>query len=351
MGAARKFAGVRENGNVEPWYKVVKTQEVALDHIVEHVMNVEIFYFKDCPNHQPTVDLVQDVVAELGLTADIVTTEVTSPADARRLRFLGSPSVRVDGIDVEPAARSGRDFGLSCRTYDGHGMPDRKMITDALRETQAAETSGEPGAGQRAGMFAVGGAVASALASSACCWIPLTLIAFGVSAGGVAGWLAEYRLLFVSAAALFLATGFYFVYFRKTVCASGCECAALRPGLRRFSRVMIWVATGVVFASVTFPNTIGYLLGGTAAAETVVPAGEVITVTLPVDGMTCEACAVVLRTSLVKVPGVLNATVSYPDRQAVISIDSAVLSGDEQLVEAIRSAGYDVAGAADRRQE
>ncbi len=312
-------------------------------------MKVDILYFKGCPNHQPDVNLVQDVVDELGLDADIVETEVTGPGDAGRLRFLGSPSVRVDGVDVEPAARQRRDFGFSCRTYDGRGMPDRAMLTRALLEAQAGDTPDGRVPGRRAGMLAAGGAVASALASSACCWIPLTLIAFGLSAGGIAAWMAQYRLLFLSAAAVLLAGGFYFAYFRTTVFASGCECAAPRPGLQRFNRVMIWVATGLVIVSATFPNTIGYLPGGTAAAQTTAPAGEVITVTLRVDGMTCDACAVVLRTSLVQVPGVLDAKVSYPDRQAVISIDSAVLPGNDLLVEAIRSAGYDLAGGTDDR--
>lgn len=314
-------------------------------------MRIEIFYFKDCPSQHSTFDLVREIVAEHGLNADLVATEVTSPADAGRLRFLGSPSVQVNGIDVEPAARQRRDFGLSCRTYDGRGMPDRAMIAQALLEAQAGDAPDGQGPAQRAGMFAAAGAVASALASSACCWVPLALIAFGVSAGGISGWMAKYRLLFLGAAAMMLATGFYFVYFRPTVCAAGGQCAAPRSGLRRFNRVMIWVATGVVIVTATFPNTLGYVLGDTATAETAVPAGEVITVTLAVDGMSCDACAVVLRTSLVKVPGVLEARVSYPDRQAVISIDSAVLSGNEPLVEAIRSAGYSVAANADDRPE
>ena len=314
-------------------------------------MRVEIFYFKGCPNHQPTVDLVQDVVAELGVDADIVATEVTGPADAGRRRFLGSPSVRVDGVDVEPDARQRRDFGLSCRTYGGRGMPDRAMITQALLEAQAGDAPTEQRTGERAGMLAAAGAVGSAIASSACCWVPLALIGFGVSAGGISGWMAKYRLLFIGAAAMMLATGFYFVYFRPAVCAAGSECAAPRSGLRRFNRVMIWVATGLVIVTATFPNTIGYLLGDSATAETAIPAAEVITVTLAVEGMTCDACAVVLRTALAKVPGVLDARVSYPDRQAVISIDSAVLSGNEPLVEAVRSAGYSVAANADDRPE
>ncbi len=319
--------------------------------IVEHLMKVEILYFDGCPNHQPTVDLVRDVVAAAELDAEIVETEVTSPDDAGRLRFLGSPSVRVDGVDVEPDARQRRDFGLSCRTYGGRGMPDREMLTRALREAQAGDVPDGQAPGQRAGLLAAGGAVASALASSACCWVPLVLIGFGVSAGGISGWMEKYRLLFLGAAAVMLATGFYFVYFRATVCAAGCGCAAPRSRLRQFNRVMIWVATALVIATATFPKTIGYLLGDTATAETAVPASGVITVTFAVEGMTCDGCAVVLRTSLVKVPGVLDARVSYPDRQAVISIDSAVLSGNELLVAAIRSAGYDVAGDADDQPE
>ncbi len=81
-------------------------------------MRIQVLYFEGCPNHLPTVDLARHVVAELGLDAEVEEVEVTSGDDAVGLRFLGSPTVLVDGADIEPAARDRSDFGFSCRTYD-----------------------------------------------------------------------------------------------------------------------------------------------------------------------------------------------------------------------------------------
>ena len=97
-------------------------------------MRIEILFFRGCPNHSPAVELVQDVVAELGVHADVTEVELADPADAGRLRFLGSPSIRVNGADVEPAARSRTDFGFSCRTYDGEGLPPRDVVAAAVLE-------------------------------------------------------------------------------------------------------------------------------------------------------------------------------------------------------------------------
>jgi hypothetical protein len=59
-----------------------------------------------------------------------------------RLRFLGSPTVRVDGRDVEPGADERDEFALACRVYrtqDGlRGQPDPEWITAALRASQTA---------------------------------------------------------------------------------------------------------------------------------------------------------------------------------------------------------------------
>ncbi len=61
---------------------------------------------------------------------------VTDPGSAAALRFLGSPTVRVNGTDVEPAARTATLFGLACRSYcDGterQGIPPIGLIRKAL---------------------------------------------------------------------------------------------------------------------------------------------------------------------------------------------------------------------------
>ena len=93
-------------------------------------MKIDVLYFDGCPNHQPAVAVAKQIVAELRLDADIEEVEV-GPEDAERLRFLGSPTVQVNGVDVEPSARSRSDFAFACRTYDGKGMPARELLKQA----------------------------------------------------------------------------------------------------------------------------------------------------------------------------------------------------------------------------
>ena len=102
---------------------------------------VEILYFDGCPNHEPAQELVEQVAAELGLQAEIELVEVADADSATRLRFLGSPSVRVEGSDVEPGADERSDFVLSCRVYRGErglvGQPEADWLRSALREASA----------------------------------------------------------------------------------------------------------------------------------------------------------------------------------------------------------------------
>src|SRR5712691_1946396 len=61
---------------------------------------VEILYFDGCPNHEPALALVQRVSDELGVKPEIRLVNVPDPETAQRVRFLGSPTIRVDGRDV-----------------------------------------------------------------------------------------------------------------------------------------------------------------------------------------------------------------------------------------------------------
>jgi hypothetical protein len=103
-------------------------------------MKVEILYFSGCPNHVPAVDRVREVLAQEGTVAEMVEVEVMDAAAAQQVGFLGSPSIRVDGQDVEPSARGARAFGMMCRTYiDGGrraGVPPPEWIREAVREAK-----------------------------------------------------------------------------------------------------------------------------------------------------------------------------------------------------------------------
>jgi len=95
---------------------------------------IEVLYFAGCPSHESTVDLVREVTRELGLDAEIREVPVETPEAAEALRFVGSPSVRVNGRDIEPAARELTEFALSCRMYGNAGVPPRELLIEALRE-------------------------------------------------------------------------------------------------------------------------------------------------------------------------------------------------------------------------
>jgi hypothetical protein len=99
---------------------------------------VEIFYVEGCPNHDRTHALVERVAAELGIEPEVELIEVPDADAALELRFPGSPTVRVNGRDVEPGGSERRDFVASCRVYPGEGglagQPDEAWIRAALEE-------------------------------------------------------------------------------------------------------------------------------------------------------------------------------------------------------------------------
>jgi hypothetical protein len=99
-------------------------------------VRVEVFYIDGCPNHQRTVERVKALLNELPSAAEMIEVPITDVGSALANRFLGSPTVRVNEIDVEPSARISNQFGLMCRTYlDGAkrgGIPPIELIRDAL---------------------------------------------------------------------------------------------------------------------------------------------------------------------------------------------------------------------------
>jgi hypothetical protein len=101
-------------------------------------MTIDILYFRDCPNYEPAVRAIREALQQEHLAADINHVEVRDQAMAEALGFPGSPTVRIDGVDVEPAARTARSFDMCCRTYAGpaarNGAPSIDLIRHALRE-------------------------------------------------------------------------------------------------------------------------------------------------------------------------------------------------------------------------
>jgi hypothetical protein len=105
---------------------------------------VELLFWDGCPSHPQALEEVRAAMAELGLEPDkVLVREVDTDRLADRERFVGSPTIRIDGTDVqdpgdEPAA-------LTCRVYhrrDGRvsPVPDPADVRDALRNAMTTRS-------------------------------------------------------------------------------------------------------------------------------------------------------------------------------------------------------------------
>ncbi len=101
------------------------------------------------------------------------------------------------------------------------------------------------------------GTIVSAIMASACCWLPLVLLALGVSGAGIASALEAYRPLFMVVTFSFLAAAFYYTYRpKKSADRDGHGCCATeetkdcctsttkgRFNMMAMNKVMLWVVT------------------------------------------------------------------------------------------------------------
>jgi arsenate reductase (thioredoxin) len=92
---------------------------------------IEVLYFVGCPHAGDAVERVRRVAARLVPGTAVATVLVGTGEEARDANFIGSPTVRVDGRDVEK--RTGAVPGLSCRVYEGGGgIPPEWRIEAAI---------------------------------------------------------------------------------------------------------------------------------------------------------------------------------------------------------------------------
>jgi hypothetical protein len=100
-------------------------------------MKIELLYFDGCPSHEAFLPRLQELLAQAGVDVPVMQRRVESDAAAQSARFLGSPTLRVDGADIDPGARDRTDYGLKCRLYpteDGlRGAPPDQWVLDALQ--------------------------------------------------------------------------------------------------------------------------------------------------------------------------------------------------------------------------
>ena len=102
-------------------------------------MNVTFLYYEDCPSHDVALDRLQSIMSEEGVQAELAIIKVETNEQAQRLQFIGSPTIRIDGQDVDPPGPDAY-YALTCRAYqleDGRisPLPSPDMIRRALQST------------------------------------------------------------------------------------------------------------------------------------------------------------------------------------------------------------------------
>ena len=98
------------------------------------MLAIRLLHSDGCPNYEPTRDLLEKLIHQLGLDAAVESIAVESQSAAERLRFRGSPTVQVDGADIESQSQGA--YTLSCRLYGSSGVPSRELIVRALGADQ-----------------------------------------------------------------------------------------------------------------------------------------------------------------------------------------------------------------------
>lgn len=99
--------------------------------------HVELLWFSDCPNHSIARQMLADAIERIAPGTWIDEVDASDPDVAAARRFPGSPTIRVDGTDIEPGFTDPGDYTPRCRLYRTtaglRGVPEPSWIEEALK--------------------------------------------------------------------------------------------------------------------------------------------------------------------------------------------------------------------------
>lgn len=100
-------------------------------------MKIEVLHVANCPNHAVALDRLREILSLGNFHAQVSEILVDDTALARSLKFPGSPTIRVNGRDVDPQTEHVASFGIMCRLYsDGAGAPSKQLLRAAIEKAR-----------------------------------------------------------------------------------------------------------------------------------------------------------------------------------------------------------------------
>lgn len=101
-------------------------------------MRIEVLYVPGCPNYEPAVERLQAILESQSLQAEIRSVPISSEDQAKAFLFPGSPTIRIDGEDVEQHAPFAPS--LACRLYANRsGVPSEESLWIAISRAKRRE--------------------------------------------------------------------------------------------------------------------------------------------------------------------------------------------------------------------
>ena len=100
-------------------------------------MIIEVLHTKGCQGYHRALDELEDALAECDFEPIYTMRVVRTAQEAQEFKFFGSPTVRIDGKDIDPKAEHMTYFGIgTCRPYfwegNAYDYPPKDMITQAI---------------------------------------------------------------------------------------------------------------------------------------------------------------------------------------------------------------------------
>ena len=102
-------------------------------------MKIEVLYVPNCPNHALALERLREILSPESFQSYVNEVLVNDVDAAQSLKFPGSPTIRINGHDVEPQSQAA-SFGLMCRLYsNGSGVPSQQSLRAAIAKANGSE--------------------------------------------------------------------------------------------------------------------------------------------------------------------------------------------------------------------
>lgn len=118
-------------------------------------MRIQVFTGRGCTHLDDISKLVAESVAEAGSELQLETIQLADYEEAKARKCFGSPTIRVDGVDIEYGDREPLEYTTGCRYYntpDGwKPLPHRSLLVTAIKRARSrpARPAGAPQPAQR----------------------------------------------------------------------------------------------------------------------------------------------------------------------------------------------------------